>query len=126
MTLVAILIGGGIGATLRAFLTELIPPQGRHSFPVSTFIINLIGCFMFGFLTPLFTEHHALYFFIFVGILGGFTTFSTLQLDLIKMIQHRHWQSFILLFVIQYLGCFIAIFIGYQYSFVLFDSFHLQ
>ncbi|UXS68750.1 CrcB family protein [Staphylococcus chromogenes] len=126
MTLVAILIGGGIGATLRAFLTELIPPQGRHSFPVSTFIINLIGCFMFGFLTPLFTEHHALYFFIFVGILGGFTTFSTLQLDLIKMIQHRHWQSFILLFVIQYLGCFIAIFIGYQYSFVLFDSLHLQ
>lgn len=126
MTLVAILIGGGIGATLRAFLTELIPPQGRHSFPVATIIINLIGCFLFGFLTPLFTEHHALYFFIFVGILGGFTTFSTLQLDLIKMIQHRHWQSFILLFVIQYLGCFIAIFIGYQCSFILFDSLHLQ
>lgn len=126
MTLIAILIGGGIGATLRAFLTELIPPQGRYSFPLSTFIINISGCFMFGFLTPVFTEHHALYFFVFVGILGGFTTFSTLQLDLIKMIQHRQWQLFILLFVIQYLGCFISIFIGYQCSLVLFDSFHLQ
>ncbi|PTF77642.1 fluoride efflux transporter FluC [Staphylococcus chromogenes] len=126
MTLIAILIGGGIGATLRAFLTEHIPPQGRYSFPLSTFIINISGCLMFGLLSPVFTEHHALYFFIFVGILGGFTTFSTLQLDLIIMIQHRHWQSFILLFVIQYLGCFIAIFIGYQCSFVLFDSFHLK
>jgi CrcB protein len=75
-------IGGFIGSVLR-YLTSGYVQQITRSvqFPYGTLAVNLIGCFIIGFLSHLadargvFTvESRAL---IFVGVLGGFTTFST-------------------------------------------------
>ncbi len=74
-------IGGFIGSTLRYAATGYVQQLGRSIvFPSGTLAVNLIGCFIIGFLSQL-AESRGLFTaesrtFVFVGILGGFTTFS--------------------------------------------------
>ena len=74
-------IGGFIGSTLRYAATGYVQQLGRGIvFPSGTLAVNLIGCFIIGFLSQL-AESRGLFTaesrtFVFVGILGGFTTFS--------------------------------------------------
>jgi CrcB protein len=78
--LVVIAAGGGLGAFARYELARLLPthPDG---FPWATFITNVTGCLLIGILmvaiTDIWVAHHLLRPFLGVGILGGFTTFST-------------------------------------------------
>ena len=74
--------GGFIGSSLR-YLIGICLHQWANSakFPFATLIVNLIGCLIIGFLSQL-AEVRGLFtaearVFIFVGILGGFTTFSS-------------------------------------------------
>lgn len=73
-------IGGFIGSVLRYLVGGYF--QGfAKSFPLGTLIVNVIGCFMIGLLAQigesrgLFSETSRA--FIFIGVLGGFTTFSS-------------------------------------------------
>lgn len=74
-------IGGFIGSTLRYAATGYVQQlSGSIHFPHGTLAVNIIGCFLIGFLSQL-TESHDLFTaesrtFVFIGILGGFTTFS--------------------------------------------------
>ena len=74
-------IGGFIGSTLRYAVTGYAQQLSRSiDFPYGTLAVNLIGCFLIGFLSQLaetrgvFTAESRT--FVFIGILGGFTTFS--------------------------------------------------
>ena len=74
-------IGGFIGSTLRYAVTGYVQQLSRSiDFPYGTLAVNLIGCFLIGFLSQLaetrgvFTAESRT--FVFIGILGGFTTFS--------------------------------------------------
>jgi CrcB protein len=83
--LVVIAAGGAIGALCRYALTVAIPVvPGR--FPVATFVINVTGCLFIGALMVLVSEvyraHPLIRPFLGVGVLGGFTTFSTYAEDL--------------------------------------------
>lgn len=76
----AIAAGGAIGALSRYGVSLLLPTvPGR--FPWGTFTINVVGCALIGVLmvliTDVFTDRPLLRPFVGVGILGGFTTFST-------------------------------------------------
>jgi CrcB protein len=82
--LLVIALGGGLGAVARYGLAELLPAQpGR--FPWATFTTNVVGCFLIGVLMVLVTEvwsaHRLVRPFLGVGILGGFTTFSTYAVE---------------------------------------------
>ncbi|MFE3103204.1 fluoride efflux transporter CrcB [Nocardia tengchongensis] len=78
--LTAISIGGAIGALARYGLAQVWPTPA-HGFPWATFATNVLGCFLIGVLmvvvTELRTAHPLVRPFLGVGILGGFTTFST-------------------------------------------------
>jgi CrcB protein len=74
-------LGGFIGSSLRYVVTGYVQ-QTSHSisFPYGTLAVNLIGCFIIGFLSQL-AESRGVFTaesrtFVFVGLLGGFTTFS--------------------------------------------------
>ena len=74
-------IGGFIGSSLRYAATGAFQQLSRSiDFPYGTLVVNLIGCFIIGFLSQLaeargvFTAESRT--FVFIGILGGFTTFS--------------------------------------------------
>jgi CrcB protein len=75
-----IAVGGAMGALARYGIGLLLPtPPGR--FPWGTFLINVSGCLLIGVLmvlvTDVFTARPLLRPFLGVGVLGGYTTFST-------------------------------------------------
>lgn len=91
-----IALGGAIGSCLRYGVghIEQISSKG-----LGTFVVNVLGCFFIGVLYALFTrwefaEHWRL--FLFVGLLGGFTTFSSFALDAVTVMQSAGWMKMIL------------------------------
>lgn len=88
--LAVISAGGAVGALGRYGLALLWPtPVG--GFPWATFVTNVIGCFLIGVLMVVVTEigaaHPLVRPFLGVGILGGFTTFSTYANDTRALLQ---------------------------------------
>jgi CrcB protein len=75
-------LGGFIGSVLRYLLGGYVQQSTRSiDFPFGTLAVNLIGCFVIGFLGQL-AEGRGMFTsgsrtFVFIGILGGFTTFSS-------------------------------------------------
>lgn len=83
--ILAVAVGGAIGATARYLLVSAIGRWLGDGFPWGTLVVNVIGCLIMGALTELMAlkwnvglELRAL---LTVGILGGFTTFSSFALD---------------------------------------------
>ena len=80
-------IGGFIGAVLRYLLGSAVQEfWGRGSqFPLGTMVVNVVGCLVIGFLSLVAEQKGILSgqdgMFIFVGLLGAFTTFSTFSKD---------------------------------------------
>jgi CrcB protein len=75
-------LGGFIGSVLRYWVSGAVQQLTNNpTFPVGTVVVNLFGCLVIGFLAQIadtrniFTPEARL--FVFVGILGGFTTFSS-------------------------------------------------
>jgi CrcB protein len=75
-------LGGALGSIARYLVSTWVQTAAKSiSFPFGTLTVNLIGCFVIGFLAQLaeargiFTSESRA--FVFIGILGGFTTFSS-------------------------------------------------
>jgi fluoride exporter len=91
-TLLAVAVGGGVGATLRYILANVGQSWTPSDFPLGTLIVNIIGCALIGFVTalligPLSQHREFLRILLIVGILGGFTTFSTFALETFDMFE---------------------------------------
>lgn len=80
----AIALGGVIGSVARYGVGRAFPHHGA-SFPWGTFAVNVTGCFLIGVLMTVLTElikpHRLARPFLGVGVLGGYTTFSTYAID---------------------------------------------
>jgi CrcB protein len=82
-------VGGGLGSVLRWWIGLIVGEHYHGNFPLSTFLINVSGTFLIGYLSVLFgIDWHNRYghgmvlnAFVLTGILGGYTTFSSMQLD---------------------------------------------
>ncbi len=82
-------VGGALGAVCRYGLTVAWPHRPGQ-FPWATFVTNVSGCLLIGVLMVLITEvwsaHRLLRPFLGVGVLGGFTTFSTYTIDIHQLV----------------------------------------
>jgi CrcB protein len=78
--LAVIALGGGLGALARYGISLWLPTTPGH-FPWGTFLINVLGCFLIGVLMVRWGQRPLLRPFLGVGILGGFTTFSTCAVE---------------------------------------------
>jgi len=92
--LAAVALGGALGSLLRYFVASAIPSNG---FPWGIFVVNITGGFLMGVIVELGAlklqigpEVRA---FLTVGILGGYTTFSTFSLDSVLLIQRGAWLA---------------------------------
>ncbi|WP_234834721.1 fluoride efflux transporter CrcB [Mycolicibacterium stellerae] len=92
--LAAVFVGGAIGTLARAGLETLAAPDpGRWPWP--TFIVNIVGAFLLGYFVTRLLERLPVSSYrrplIGTGLCGGLTTFSTMQVETIKMFEHRHY-----------------------------------
>jgi CrcB protein len=78
--LAVIALGGGLGALARYGIAQWLTTTPGH-FPLGTFVINVVGCFLIGVLMVRWGQRPLLRPFLGVGILGGFTTFSTYAVE---------------------------------------------
>jgi CrcB protein len=88
----AVMIGGVLGAEARYGLS-VAAPHASAGFPWSTVYTNIIGCFCLGILMSLLNQlsspHRLVRPLLGIGVLGGFTTFSTFTVDAERLIEHH-------------------------------------
>ncbi|WP_245721657.1 fluoride efflux transporter CrcB [Nocardia crassostreae] len=88
--LLAVALGSGLGALARYGMTRLLPTHPGE-IPWATFLTNVTGCLLIGVLMVLITEvrtaHPLVRPFLGVGMLGGFTTFSTYAVEVHQLLQ---------------------------------------
>jgi fluoride exporter len=88
-------LGGFIGAVGRYAATGLVQRLFPVSFfPIGTWTVNLIGSFLLGYLAVLGESHFipsGLRIFLFMGILGGFTTFSTFTFETLMLLRNQQY-----------------------------------
>lgn len=92
--LAAVFAGGAIGTLARAGLATVTAPVPGH-WPWATFTVNIVGAFILGFVTTRLLERLPLSAYrrplLGTGLCGGLTTFSTMQVETLQMIEHRHY-----------------------------------
>jgi CrcB protein len=92
-TVIAVAAGGLLGALAR-YEAELALPSAPGTFPLATFLVNVLGCLLMGVLIVTITElrqaHPLARPFLGTGVLGGFTTFSTYTVDAQELLHTGH------------------------------------
>lgn len=84
-------LGGGLGSLLRWRVGTLVGERYHGDFPLATFLINTSGAFVIAYLSVLFAVDWrdrlgtTINAGVLTGALGGFTTFSSMQLDAVKL-----------------------------------------
>jgi CrcB protein len=93
--LLLIAVAGGTGAVLRYLVAGWGQKLTAGVFPLGTLVVNLVGCLGIGFLGTVFAgpllvrEEYRVA--ILVGLLGGFTTFSTFGYETLALLEDREW-----------------------------------
>ncbi len=85
-----IFIGSGVGGLIRYIFSKWIYSFSGGNFPTGTLVVNLSGCFVIGLLFGIFERiiiSPSMRLFIFVGFLGGFTTFSTFGIETFNLLK---------------------------------------
>jgi CrcB protein len=114
LVLAAIAVGGVIGAESRYGLSRAIP-HDAGSFPWSTLLINLVGSLLLGVLMAVLgrvPRPRVARLFFGVGILGGFTTFSTYAVDLRTMLAAGHPGVAAAYLLVTLVGAVLAVTVG--------------
>jgi fluoride exporter len=86
----AVFIGGALGTIARAVVETLAAPEPGH-WPWPTFAVNLVGAFLLGYVAARLPESNFRRPLLGTGLCGGLTTFSTMQVEILKMIEHREF-----------------------------------
>ena len=111
-------LGGFIGTILRFLLSSSIEKSLATSFPIGTILVNLIGCFLIGLLSGYFTQklgdQTQLFFFLTIGVLGGFTTFSAIAMDSQVFIENGEYLKMLTYISVQAILGIALCLIGYN------------
>ena len=113
MNILLLSVGGALGAIARYKLGIMIVRKEKHTFPLGTFLINIIGALLLGILCGLNITGNP-YLLLGDGFCGAFTTFSTFTVESVQLIRGRARKKaflFIALSVAVGLLCFLG---GYE------------
>lgn len=96
-TILWIGLGGFLGANARYWLGNLIHRFLGTGFPWATALVNISGGLAIGFIATLFADraidNDSLRLFLIVGLLGGYTTFSSYTWEAVTLMQEERWLT---------------------------------
>lgn len=115
--LVYIAFGGALGAFFRYGLGLLLKSDNVLSFPIHTFSINVLGSLLIGLAASILitsNNKELVQYFLMIGVLGGFTTFSSFSLESIFLIQNGRLTTALVYILLTNVLGILATFGGYQ------------
>ncbi len=110
-----LLIGGGVGTLLRYGISVLTFQSNASQFPFDTFLVNMIGCLGIGVAMSLLmneAESNWARLFFVIGLLGGFTTFSSFAFEGLTLFQSGQTKLAILYMVLTNVLGLLLVFVG--------------
>lgn len=116
MQIVAVALGGAVGALLRYALRELLPSVAEGRVPLATIAANVTGSFLLGFLAITLLQRSSvpaeLRIGVTVGLLGAFTTFSTFSLETVDLLEGGDWPFALLNVTLSVSAALLAVWAG--------------
>lgn len=109
--ILVIFLGGGLGSVLRYLVNRWVLGWFHLSFPLGTFLVNAIGCFLIGFFILFISKSQPLPWklFLVTGFCGGFTTFSSFAFENVELIENH--QIGVWLFY-----TFLSLLVGFSFA----------
>lgn len=105
-------IGGFVGSVCR-YLISLIPVNEKYTFPVKTFVTNILGAFIIGLIVALALKRPDMdpktTLLVKTGFCGGFTTFSTFALESSDLIGKGQWGVATAYMILSVVVCIAAV-----------------
>jgi len=112
-------LGGAIGALARYGVALWVGKSLGGVFPWGIFTVNILGCFLIGLLSisMIHSQHLAQYRpLLIVGILGGFTTFSSFGLESMQLIEAKAWKEASFYILGTNIAGIMSVFLGMNFS----------
>ncbi|RPI04825.1 MAG: fluoride efflux transporter CrcB [Ignavibacteriae bacterium] len=113
---ILVFLGGGLGASARYYLSGTVYRFLPSDFPYGNLIVNITGCFTIGLLMTMMEERFlsdpSLRVFLTIGILGGFTTFSSFSYETVALLRDAEFLRASLNIGASVFGCLAATILG--------------
>ena len=117
INLIYVASGGAVGAVLR-YLTSNFYRFYFPNFPIGTLFINFLGSFLIGILASNLESRGTSYifikYFLIIGILGSFTTFSTFSLETIQLVNDKKLFLSLVYILLSISLCIFGAFFGFN------------
>lgn len=123
--LIAIAIGGMIGAVARFVISSVLQDVIGPGFAWGTFIVNLTGAFLIGMSYHLAVDVHIsapVRFMLITGFIGAFTTFSTFSLEVVEFCRDGAWWTAAIYVVASNVGSIGLAFAGFGFGHLMFSK----
>src|SRR6185503_11236369 len=126
LTYLWIMFGGALGTGARFFASGFVADRFGETFPLGTLFVNVSGSFIIGFVAALtdpagpFLVAPRIRQFVMIGILGGYTTFSSFSLQTLELARDGDWFRAGLNSALSLIGCLLAVWLGRSAALLLF------
>src|ERR1700759_1854087 len=113
-----IMFGGALGTGARFWASGFVAERMGETFPLGTLFVNVTGSFVIGFFAALtdpagtFLVSPRVRQFVTIGILGGYTTFSSFSLQTLELARDGDWFRAGLNSVLSFTCCLLAVWLG--------------
>lgn len=114
---ILIFLGAGLGGVCRYWMANAVYFFCSRQFPYGTLVVNITGCLLMGFLFTIISERFDGYApqlraFLLIGLLGGYTTFSSFSLETLNLFENGAWLSAGLNVLLSMALCLLAVWAG--------------